>query len=367
MTGAPRELGERVVARARALGFALAGIAPAEASDYRQELLAWLGRGAHGSMDWLARLVEERLDPRRWLSGARSIILVADLYHAPGSSPPAVSTSRMGRVARYARGDDYHRVMKDRLHTLCDELRASFPAESFRAFADTAPILEREHAARAGLGWVGKHTLLIHPRLGSWFVLGGIATTLTLEAPDDQTSISDHCGTCTRCIDACPTRAITPHAVDASRCISYLTIEHRGPIDAQFHEPIGDWLFGCDVCQEVCPHNRDRAEPEGAPHPAYAPRREGFDLLEVLGWTEDDRRAALTRSAMKRAKLDMWKRNAIIAAGNLLAREKDGPLLARMIEIARSAEEPEMVRAAARDVLEKLGVSLAGSVASDPA
>src|SRR5262249_20142541 len=147
-----------------------------------------------------------------------------------------------------------------------DSLRERFPAEQFRAFVDTAPVMEREHAARAGLGWIGKHTLIIHPRLGSYMLLGGVLTTMDIPAPAAQRRVTDHCGTCTRCIDACPTAAITPYSVDATRCISYLTIEHRGEIDPALHEGIGDWLFGCDVCQEVCPHNGGRDQTPGTKH-----------------------------------------------------------------------------------------------------
>lgn len=316
-----------VIARARDLGFALAGIAPAQASDHAEHYRRWIESGQHGEMAYLARHIELRLNPSELLPGALSIIMVADLYatrdepHAatqsPTDDPRSPSPTPLGRIARYAQGDDYHFVMKKRLHDLADELRAANPGHEFRAFVDTAPVLEREHAARAGLGWIGKHTLLIHPRLGSRLFLGGIITTLPL-APHAN-PITDHCGTCTRCIDACPTSAITPYSVNASRCISYLTIEHRSEIPAELHAPIGEWLFGCDICQDVCPHNSPR--PEGAevgtPSPEYAPRHAAFDLLGVLGWSEDDHRAAFARSALKRAKLDMIQRNARINRQNL--------------------------------------------------
>jgi epoxyqueuosine reductase len=353
------DLGTEIIDLCRSLGFALAGVAPARPTDRGAELDRWLAEGLHGSMEWLARHAEVRKDPARVLAGARSIIMVADRYARPGDTdPPADDGPPRGRIARYARGDDYHQVMKRRLHALCDALRPRFPADAFRAFVDTAPVLEREHALRAGLGWIGKHTLLIHPREGSWLLLGGVLTTLGLEPPDGQRPIADHCGTCTRCIDACPTRAITPYAVDARRCISYLTIEHRGPIDPSLHAPMGDWIFGCDICQEVCPHNRPRAadpprEAAQAPLPRHAdaPRRASFDLLDVLGWTEQDRRRALSGSSMKRAGLDMWKRNALIAAGNTLRRREHPALRARVEAIATDAREPDPVRDAARGVL----------------
>ena len=357
----PHADGTAIVARAREMGFALAGITGAEPSEFPRELAAWLGNGKHAGMGWLAENTELRLDPRAMVPGATSVLLVADVYaHAAGDAPPGGS----GRVAKYARGDDYHRVMKAKLHELADELRESHPDHQFRAFVDTAPVLEREHASRAGLGWTGKHTLLINPDFGSYFALGGIITTLPLSIPEEQiarwlpvrgTPETGHCGTCTRCIDACPTDAITPWSVDASRCISYLTIEHREPIDESFWAAIGDNLYGCDICQDVCPHN---AEPSVAPiRSEYTPRHNSFDLLGVLGWTEDDRRAAFTRSAMKRAKLPMMKRNAIICATNAIAQDptaSDG-LRERIGALASDAHEKSIVRETARAALGILG------------
>jgi epoxyqueuosine reductase len=239
-------------------------------------------------------------------------------------------------------------VIKRRLHQLCDELRADHSGASFRAFTDTAPVLEREYAARAGLGWTGKHTLIIHPRVGSYMLLGGILTTLDIAFSEP---IPDHCGTCTRCIDACPTDAISPYSVDASRCIAYLTIERRPPIDPAFHEAIGGWLFGCDICQEVCPHNSARAAPDPVA-PEYAPRRASFDLLGVLNWSDDDRRAAFESSALKRATLAMMKRNALIVGGNELA--SDPGFLARARELAADQREHPVVRQTASAVLQRL-------------
>lgn len=310
-----------VLERCRSLGFAAAGVCAAEPSSQSQELRAWLERGEHGTMAYMADHFDVRTDVRLMLDGARSVVMVADHYALRGGEPET-RREGFGRVARYARGDDYHNVIKKRLHALCDELKATFPDERFRVFVDTAPVLERELAARCGIGWQGKHTLTINRVLGSYLLLGGIVTTLELEAPPEQRPATDHCGTCTRCIDACPTKAIRPYCVNGSRCISYLTIEHRGPIDPEFFEPMGDWIFGCDVCQEVCPHNSARAEQRGSVHGAYEPKRAGFDLLEVLGWTEDDRRAAFKGSAMKRAKLEMMKRNAEIVAGIAQATER---------------------------------------------
>jgi epoxyqueuosine reductase len=299
-----------------------------------------------------------RVDPRAMVPGARSIIVVSDRYPADatisGQGEPAdASRPAMGKIARYARGDDYHTVIRKRLHALCDALAAAFPGEIFRACVDTAPVLEREHAHRAGVGAVAKNTLLLQRGIGSYLLLGEIMTTAALEpsAPSEP----DPCGTCTRCIDACPTDAITPWSVDATRCISYLTIEHRSLIHERYHAAIGDWIFGCDICQEVCPHNQPTTRTRtAATHPAYAPRREGFDLLEVLNWDESARRQAFIKSSMKRAKLNMMKRNALIAAGNALRQHFDAVLAERIRELACDSNEDELVRAAAQQVLNRL-------------
>jgi epoxyqueuosine reductase len=337
-----------VVERCRGRGFALAGVAAAAPSGREAEFRAWLAAGKHGSMAWLAEHADVRMDVRRFLPGARSVIMVADQYAARGDvDEEAGAAGGFGRVARYARGRDYHKEMKKRLHGLCDELAAAHPGETFRAFVDTAPVQEREQAARAGLGWIGKHTLLINPRLGSWLLLGGIATTLELvdeaAAPLPE---PDHCGTCTRCIDACPTGAISPYSLDASRCISYLTIERREAISEELGGKLAGWIFGCDICQEVCPHNSARPEGTGEArvNEAYTPRRRGFDLLEVLGWKEEDRRRAFESSSMKRAKLEMMKRNSLLAGASSPDARVREAVAVRAREIAADEGESEMVR-----------------------
>ncbi len=350
---------ESVLARCRELGFALAGITDAAPTDYEKELLDWLAAGKHGEMEYLRRHVDLRIDPRAMVPGAKSIIVVADRYAGPASNSSAarsssIASNRLGRIARYARGDDYHTVMKKRLHVLCNELAQQFPDETFRACVDTAPVLEREHAQRAGLGAVGKNTLLIQRGVGSYLLLGEIITTLPLQPTGP--SAPDPCSTCTRCIDACPTQAITPWSVDATRCISYLTIEHRSLIDETYHEAIGNWIFGCDICQEVCPHNQPTRRTRETPtHPAYQPRREGFDLLEVLNWDEEARRLAFIKSSMKRAKLNMMKRNALIAAGNVLAQHPDDDELRNLVqEIAGDDTEDALVRDTAQQVVRRM-------------
>jgi epoxyqueuosine reductase len=371
---------------ASSLGFALVGIASAEPTGYKKAFELWLAAGKHGEMAYLQTSFDTRIDPQRLLPGATSIICVADWYggqegQVPGTerqgvrsphSPSALSHPQSpssplphGRIARYAWGDDYHRIIKPRLHQLADDLRAKWPQHDFRSAVDTAPLLEREHAKSAGLGWIGKHTLLIHPQLGSWLLLGAIVTTLPIETsananyPSPLTPPTDHCGTCTRCIDACPTQCITPYSVDASRCISSLTIEHRSAIDPALHPLMHDWIAGCDVCQEVCPFNQEamggrpaEAHAGAAMRPQYQPRppAPSVPLIELLNWTEADREAALIRSPLKRIKLDMFKRNALIAAGNWIAKHDDPALREKVMAMAMDESESQVVRETARQV-----------------
>ena len=351
-----REDTEQILQRCRSLGFSSAGVARAEAIGYHRELIEWLESNKHGEMSWLEKYFSQRVDPRKMLVGCRSVIAVTDWYARwKGAVEEDEIPKRHGRIAKYAQGDDYHTSMKKRLISLCDELQAEYPEARFRAAVDTAPVMEREHAARAALGYVGKHTLLIEPGVGSYFFVGEILTTLELEPSEGR--IEDHCGTCTRCIDACPTKAITPYSVDATKCISYLTIEHRSLIDEKYYEAMGDWIFGCDICQEVCPHNGETEATRNVQiNPAHATKRTGFDLLEVLGWNEEDRRKAFARSAMKRAKLDMMKRNALIAAGNFLKEHDDAELEARVAVIAADHAEDGLIRTTAERVIERLVV-----------
>ena len=351
-------LREAIEERARELGFALVGVARAAESARRAELERWIADGRHGEMRWLAERVADMSDVRRLVRGARSVVSVADRYHDGhpdrlGADP----TAPRGRIARYARGKDYHDLVRDRLRKLGRFIRERAPGCQTRLTGDIHPILEREQAARALLGAVGKHTLLIHPARGSWFLLGEIVTDAeiapSVEAPRAQTLGSEHlCGACTRCIDACPTKAITPWSVDATRCTAYLTIEHRGGIPEEFFGATGDWWFGCDICQEVCPHSQPtRASRRAGSNEAYAPRLDSVDLLEVLGWTEEDRARLVVSSALKRATLPMMKRNALLALASAARRapaaEREA-IRARAAAIAADESEDEFVRAAAR-------------------
>jgi len=289
--------------RARELGFDLVGIAPATSSGYRQYLRQWLDSGQAGEMSYLAERFEQRTDPAVYLPGAESVISVGLNYFVPLERAPAGH----GRIARYALGQDYHELIKGRLHGLADWIRQIAPETKTRCSVDTAPVMEKELAARAGIGWLGKSTCIINEEIGSWILLGEVLTTLALPADEPAT---DRCGSCRRCIDACPTQAITePYQLDARRCISYLTIEHRGQIDKELIAKSGDWMYGCDICQDVCPWNRD---PPAAADAALKPRWPSgtLDPEQVLGWTQEDYRRELKGSAMKRVKLPMLKSNA---------------------------------------------------------
>lgn len=358
---------------AKDAGFALCGIASAEASRYRDFFLQWLSDGKHGEMRYLADHADVRCDPARLVEGAVSVIVVADatLAGPPPAMPSAEDNGPTGRVAKYAWGGDYHKILKKRLHTICNTLEAEYPGHIYRATTDTAPIFERELATRAGLGWTGKHTLMIHPRLGSYFLLGTIVTTLPMQTsemagfPEPLGQPIDHCGSCTRCIDACPTGAIAPYSIDARRCISYLTLEHRGAIEPQYHEAMGDWLAGCDICQDVCPHNRRRhdAIADGNDplnvHPRYTAHgfTHAFSLLEVLNWSAEDRQKAFTGSALKRVKLDMIQRNALIAAGNFLIEQEHEALQNKITQLAHADNVPPLVRDTAHMVCKRLGLT----------
>jgi len=351
MAGAPGAT-EWILSECNRQGFALAGVCEASPPTRQAEFRAWLDAGKHGEMAYLAEQYESWCDPNSVWDGAQSVVMVADVYASRDDAPDAVDPRR-GRLARYARGKDYHRVMKQRLHHVCDAARVKWPGQAFRSFVDTVPINERELATRAGLGWFAKNTLVIHPRIGSWMLLGGVLTTLKLRPLPDQPVYEDHCGSCTRCIDACPTKAITPYSVDARRCISYLTIEHDSAIAPELAASMGDWIAGCDICQEVCPHNSPRAGLRGEePRASYRSGESSFDLLEVLNWDKDARQEALRTSPLKRIKLEQFRRNAAVAAGNALREQKHPELRERLAEIAADDSELQLVRRAAQTGIE---------------
>jgi epoxyqueuosine reductase len=308
----PHQLAVQIKQFARELGFDLVGIAPASPSRYRDYFKQWLDDGQAGTMEYLASRFDERADPATYLPGTQSVICVAMNYHVRLERPPEGGDAARGRIARYALGDDYHEIIKDRLYDLADWLRDTAGGKT-RCGVDTAPVMEKEMAARAGIGWLAKNTCVINERIGSWILLGEVLTTLAL--PPDQPA-TDRCGTCRRCIDACPTGAITaPYQLDARKCISYLTIEHREEIDPLLKPLVGDWLYGCDICQDVCPFNSKAIE---SLDPALAPRfpTGGVDAREVVEWSRDDYSRNLRHSAMKRVKLPQLKRNATIVLNN---------------------------------------------------
>ncbi len=293
-------------------GFDRAGVARLGRSSRGAAFERWLEVGDHAGLAYMERRREDRLDPRRLLDGARSALCVALQYH-PLAGKDEVGGDLWPRVARYARGEDYHLVMERRLRRLGDRVEAAFPGSRTRSYVDTGPILERELAESAGLGVTGKNTNLLHPEGGSWFLLGELLLTLDLE-PD--TGIADLCGSCTACLDACPTGALPePYRLDSRRCISYWTIEHRGTVPEEVRPLLGDWVFGCDICQEVCPVN---AEVAAATEPALelpAARRQ-LGLADLLGLSRDEYVERFRRSPMKRAKLEGLQRNAAMAMGN---------------------------------------------------
>ena len=301
------ELAERVKARAVELGFDLVGVTTLGPVDTSAEFDAWIAAGHAGEMAYLERGAEKRRDTRLPFEGVRSAIVVALSY---GGREPA------GPVARYARGDDYHDLMVDRLNALHRWIESE-RGESIRgkAYVDTGPILERDLARRAGLGWFGKNTMLVNPTLGSFFFLGALLLDLDLaiDAPFEM----DRCGTCTRCLDACPTNAIVaPHVLDATRCISYLTIEQRGEIPAEFHAAIaeGGLLYGCDECQSCCPFNikfaQELKEPAFAPREFIADKDATTLAHDLLAMEQEEFSAAFRKSPMKRAKITGLQRNA---------------------------------------------------------
>jgi epoxyqueuosine reductase len=305
-------LATRLKAETRARGFALAGIAPAAPADDFHHFTEWLDRGFAGEMNYLHTHRNQRRNPDSVLAGVRSVLMVGLEYFERGA--PTREGGREGRIARYAQGPDYHPYIWERLNDLGAWLERESPGCSTRAVTDTAPLLERDFARRAGLGWIGKNTLLIHPRRGSFFFLGALLTDLALEP--DEPFAAQHCGTCTACLDACPTGAFPePHVLDATRCISYLTIELRAAIPNELREPIGDWLFGCDICQDVCPWNRRFAgQSEAFPHAAEL---ESLDPIELLGLDEPAFRSRFKKTALWRAKRTGLLRNAAIVLGNI--------------------------------------------------
>ncbi len=331
---------ERTRQQAARLGFTAAGIIPTAPSQRLDAYFRWIEAGMHGEMGYMARPDRQvrRRDLDVILPGVRSLVIVA-LDYATGAVPPEVLTDpRRGRIASYAWGADYHAVMTPRLEQLADWLRAEAGTDVHsRAYVDTGAILERDHAQGAGLGFIGKNTMLIHPRRGSYFFLGELLTTLDFDAFDTP-GRATMCGTCTRCLAACPTDAFPrPYVLDARRCISYLTIELKGSIPAELRPLMGNWVFGCDVCQAVCPFTRKFTRP--ATERAFWPGdtdRAAPPLADLLALDEDGFRARFVGSALQRLGRARLVRNACVAAGNSGV-AAFAPGLARLAEADKSA------------------------------
>ncbi|MCZ8078019.1 MAG: tRNA epoxyqueuosine(34) reductase QueG [Rhodobacteraceae bacterium] len=306
------DLKERLEAQARAEGFAAMGIcAPNAVPEAAGRLAAFLEAGRHGQMGWMAERVEWRGDAAALWPEARSVIMLAECY-TPETDPLAVlGQPDRGAVSVYAQGKDYHDLVKRRLKRLGRWLLDQAEAAEIKVFVDTAPVMEKPLAQAAGLGWQGKHTNLLSRGLGNWFFLGAIFTTLDL--PKDAAEVS-HCGTCTACLDICPTRAFpAPYQLDARRCISYLTIEHRGPVDAALRGLMGNRIYGCDDCLAVCPWNKFAQD---AAEIGYQPRVGAPELAELAGLDDAAFRARFAGSPIKRIGRDRFVRNVLYAIGN---------------------------------------------------
>jgi epoxyqueuosine reductase len=347
----PRELKNAIRALGGSLGFARVGFAAVNLGMAESRLMDWLARGYHGSMDYMARHGVRRARPTELVPGTRSVISVRlDYGDMDGVDDPS-----RAMVSRYARGRDYHKVLRQRLQTFADRLVERLGPFQYRAFTDSAPVMEVELARLAGLGWRGKHTLLLS-RAGSWFFLGELYTDLDIPADAPETG---HCGTCQACLDVCPTRAfVAPYILDARRCISYLTIEHGGPIPEALRPMLGNRVYGCDDCQAICPWNRFAAKAEISD---FLPRQ-GLDqasLVELFLWSEAEFFDRLAGSPIRRIGHDRWLRNLAVALGN-------GPANAEAVSAlrARAGHSSALVREHVAWALARLLESGASSIQS---
>jgi epoxyqueuosine reductase len=297
------------------LGFQQVGIADCELGEAEARLLEWVGKGLHGDMEYMARHGTKRTRPADLIPGTLRVIAARMNYLPPRARDAGEVLDDASRafVSRYALGRDYHKLMRSRMQRLADRIGREIGEFRYRVFTDSAPVMEVELASKAGLGWRGKHTLLLNREAGSYFFLGEIYTDLPLPVDGAQ---SDHCGTCRKCLDVCPTRAfIGPYQIDARRCISYLTIEHKGPIPEELRPLIGNRVYGCDDCQLVCPWNRFAA---ASAEPDFAVRN-GLDdaaLVELFSWSEAEFQERLAGSAVHRIGYERWLRNIAVGLGN---------------------------------------------------
>ncbi|PJK00307.1 tRNA epoxyqueuosine(34) reductase QueG [Lysobacteraceae bacterium NML03-0222] len=309
-----RQLVERIRDQAMQLGFSRFGISGIELGEDAEHLRRWLDAGMHGTMQWMAAHGDKRARPAELVPGTLSVISVGlDYGRAHDEAWETLANGERAYVARYALGRDYHKLMRNRLQKLAEAVQALLGPFGYRAFTDSAPVLERALARNAGLGWIGKHTCLIDKNGGSWFFLGELYTDLPLPP---SAPASNHCGTCSRCIDICPTQAIiAPYRLDARRCISYLTIEHQGSIPEDLRRGIGNRIFGCDDCQLICPWNKFARRFE---EPDFAPRNrlDVASLVELFAWEEDEFLRRTKGSPIRRSGHERWLRNIAVALGN---------------------------------------------------
>ena len=296
------------------LGFQEISITDVDLSEHEPHLKAWIAKNYHGAMSYMAENHDKRCHPEQLVPGTIRVIC-ARMDYAKDSQDSLASMENTGKayVSRYARGRDYHKLIRKRLQKLATRIKEEAGPFGYRAFVDSAPVLERALAEKSGMGWIGKNTMLINKKAGSWFFLGELFTDLPLpvDAPD-----TDHCGTCSACLDVCPTKAfVAPNQLDATRCISYLTIELRSPIPLEFRKPIGNRIFGCDDCQLVCPWNKFS---KNSDEKDFTPRHSLDDaqLVDLFAWSERDFLNRTEGSAIRRIGYDCWLRNIAIALGN---------------------------------------------------
>ena len=334
----PADFAAQIADWGRELGFQQVGIADISLAEAEQRLDRWLAEGYHGEMDYMQRHGTRRSRPAELVAGTSRVISVRMDYlpHAGAAPDNILAAKDRAYIARYALGRDYHKIIRRRLQTLADRIEAVIGPFGYRVFVDSAPVLEKPLAEKAGLGWLGKHTNIINKQAGSWFLLGEIYVDLPLPP---ATPATNHCGTCRACIDVCPTDAIVaPYQLDARRCISYLTIELRGAIPVEFRAAIGNRIFGCDDCQLVCPWNKF-AQP--TTEPDFQPRH-GLDtagLVELFAWTPEEWAAKVAGSPLKRPGYEGWLRNLAVALGNA---PSDPAVVAALN--ARSDDQSDIVR-----------------------
>lgn len=313
--GADTALLDRIREWGDALGFQALGFTGVDLQQHEEYLQKWLAKGYHGEMEWMARHGSKRSQPNALVPGTCTVITARMDYLPEGADAEQVlSQSELAYISRYALGRDYHKLMRARLAKLARQIETQLGTGRYRAFVDSAPVLERALAENAGLGWIGKNTMLLNDKAGSWFFLGEIYTDIPL--PPDPPQATQHCGTCQACLDICPTQAfVSPWVLDARKCISYLTIEFDGVIPEALRRAMGNRIYGCDDCQLVCPWNKFAAQTR---EPDFAPRHQldSITLATCFGWDEATFLARTEGSAIRRIGYSQWRRNVAIALGN---------------------------------------------------